>query len=40
VIATFCIDEGHALLFFDQDFLPFVQHLGLRQVSADPQASP
>jgi predicted nucleic acid-binding protein len=32
MIATFCIDEGHALLFSDADFLPFVHHLGLRQV--------
>jgi predicted nucleic acid-binding protein len=32
VIATFCIDEGHSLLFSDSDFLPFVQHLGLQPV--------
>jgi predicted nucleic acid-binding protein len=35
VIATFCIDEGHALLFSDRDFLPFVDHLGLHQVTAE-----
>ncbi len=28
-IATFCIDNGHSLLFSDRDFLPFVEHLGL-----------
>lgn len=30
IIATFCIAEGHALLFSDRDFEPFVTHLGLR----------
>jgi len=40
VIATFCIDEGHALLFSDRDFLPFVDHLGLYQVSTEPPARP
>ncbi|TAN52805.1 MAG: PIN domain nuclease [Methylococcaceae bacterium] len=30
IIATFCIEHGHALLFSDRDFLPFVEHLGLR----------
>jgi predicted nucleic acid-binding protein len=35
VIATFCIDEGHSLLFSDSDFLPFVQYLGLHQVPAE-----
>ena len=29
IIATFCISEGHSLLFSDRDFDPFVQHLGL-----------
>lgn len=29
IIATFCIEQGHALLFRDKDFEPFVQHLGL-----------
>lgn len=29
LIATFCLREGHALLFSDRDFLPFVDHLGL-----------
>jgi predicted nucleic acid-binding protein len=31
-IATFCIDNGHYLLFSDRDFLPFVEHLGLVNV--------
>lgn len=34
IIATFCIERGHRLLFSDRDFLPFVHHLGLRQVEA------
>jgi len=29
LIATFCVEEEHALLFTDRDFLPFVKHLGL-----------
>ena len=29
IIATFCIEEKHSLLFSDRDFLPFVKHLGL-----------
>ncbi len=29
LIATRCIEDGHALLFSDRDFEPFVQHLGL-----------
>jgi predicted nucleic acid-binding protein len=29
IIATFCIEENHALLFSDRDFIPFVQHLVL-----------
>ena len=29
LIATFCLHHGHALLFSDRDFLPFVDHLGL-----------
>lgn len=32
IIATFCIEAGHALLFSDKDFLPFVEHLGLQAV--------
>ena len=31
-IATFCINNGHSLLFSDKDFLPFVEHLGLVNV--------
>ena len=33
IIATFCIAEGHSLLFSDKDFLPFVEQLGLRDVT-------
>ena len=32
VIATFCIEDNHALLFSDKDFIPFVKHLGLDSV--------
>lgn len=32
VIASYCIDEGHSLLFSDRDFLPFVKYLGLKAV--------
>jgi len=32
IIATFCIERGAALLFSDRDFIPFVEHLGLRTV--------
>ena len=30
IIATFCIEAKHTLLFSDRDFIPCVQHLGLR----------
>jgi predicted nucleic acid-binding protein len=30
LIATRCIEDGHALLYSDRDFDPFVEHLGLR----------
>jgi hypothetical protein len=30
LIATFCIENDHALLFSDRDFQPYVDHLGLR----------
>ena len=33
IIATFCIEEGHALLFSDKDFAPFVEQFGLREVA-------
>ena len=33
IIATFCIEEGHSLLFSDKDFRPFVEHFGLKEVS-------
>lgn len=32
LIASYCIDEQVPLLFDDRDFLPFVEHLGLRRV--------
>jgi len=32
IIATFCIEQGHALLYSDRDFDPFHQHLNLRSV--------
>jgi predicted nucleic acid-binding protein len=33
IIATFCIEAGHRLLFADKDFLPFVEYLGLQSVT-------
>ena len=35
IIATFCIEKGHSLLFSDRDFIPFVKHLGLNAVLID-----
>ena len=35
ITATFCIERGLPLLFVDRDFLPFVEHLGLRSVLFD-----
>ena len=35
LIATRCIVDGHALLFSDRDFMPFVEHLGLRSAMDD-----
>ena len=32
LIATFCLDAGHALIHSDHDFDPFERHLGLRVV--------
>lgn len=32
IIATYCIEEGHALLFSNRDFLPLVEHLYLQAV--------
>ena len=29
IIASFCIANGHSLLFSNSDFQPFVEHLGL-----------
>ncbi len=36
LIATRCIIDGHALLFSDRDFVPFVEHLGLVDAMALP----
>jgi predicted nucleic acid-binding protein len=33
IIATYCVEHSLPLLFQDRDFLPFVQHLGLRSVT-------
>jgi predicted nucleic acid-binding protein len=33
VIATRCIESGYDLLHDDKDFVPFVKHLGLREVA-------
>jgi len=33
IIAMYCIVERHMLLFSDKDFLPFVEHLGLLEVT-------
>jgi len=32
IIATFCIEQRMPLLFMDRDFVPFVDHPGLRSV--------
>ena len=34
LIATCCIERGHALLYSDRDFEPFVEHLGLQSALA------
>ena len=34
IIATFCIKQRLPLLFSDQDFKPFVEHLGLVEAGA------
>lgn len=34
LIATRCIVDGHALLYSDRDFDPFVDHLGLQSAMA------
>lgn len=34
IIATYCILNGHDLLYSDRDFDPFVRHLGLRSAMA------
>ncbi len=36
IIATFCIESSHPLLFSDRDFKPFVDYLGLRSVVSKP----
>ena len=30
IIGTYCIEHGHSLLQADKDYLPMVEHLGLR----------
>lgn len=35
IIATYCIEHDHSLLFADKDFLPFVTHLGLKAVTTN-----
>lgn len=35
LIATRCIEDGLTLLHADQDFVPFVEHLGLRVACSD-----
>jgi predicted nucleic acid-binding protein len=37
MIATYCIENSHSLLFADKDFLPFVTHLGLKAVNSNHQ---
>jgi predicted nucleic acid-binding protein len=32
IIATFCLENAHSLLFSDNDFIPFVERLGLNAV--------
>jgi predicted nucleic acid-binding protein len=32
IIATFCLKNSHSLLFSDNDFIPFVERLGLNAV--------
>jgi predicted nucleic acid-binding protein len=31
IIGTYCIENGHSLLHRDRDFLPMVEHLGLKE---------
>ncbi|HEY9030548.1 MAG TPA: PIN domain nuclease [Kangiella sp.] len=33
IIASYCIEHNHPLLFSDKDFQPFVEHLGLRNAA-------
>ena len=35
IIATFCIENNHELLFAGRDFQPFVQHFGLKITMQD-----
>ena len=32
IIATFCIEKNATLLHQDRDFLPFIEHLGLKSI--------
>lgn len=36
LIATFCLEGGHALLHCDADFAPFEAHLGLKVIHPPP----
>jgi predicted nucleic acid-binding protein len=33
IIATFCLENDHSLLFSDKDFIPFVKHFGMNYLS-------
>jgi hypothetical protein len=35
IIATWCIESGHDLLYSDRDFDSCVEHLGLRAVAME-----
>lgn len=35
IIASFCIENRMPLLFLDRDFIPFVDHLGLRSAVSE-----
>lgn len=39
IIASFCIEKGIPLLFLDRDFIPFVDHLGLRSAAPETPGS-
>jgi predicted nucleic acid-binding protein len=39
IIATFCLENGHSLLFSDNDFIPFAECLGLNTVLMDERSA-